>query len=238
MSPVRFTTENGCGSHRLAPYHKRRRNTTNLEILNLSDWNKHHQEQEVIHQKEGDLKIYKLRDQNIKTGKQGCQRTVFYPELEESFDSRSAGPYYITCKEFYQNVNKTGSDSLPRLVTRSPWQAIKSVVHVNNPDLSREFEEEKLRLLKQGKVDEHGLVRETLLFHGSENENINIIVEENFSVDHQPQGKREKTMLFGRGLYMSPLPGVGLMYGQTLLLCKVLLGKCQTYHPTGFDLKF
>jgi len=112
MSPVRFTTENGCGSHRLAPYHKRRRNTTNLEILNLSDWNKHHQEQEVIHQKEGDLKIYKLRDQNIKTGKQGCQRTVFYPELEESFDSRSADPYYITCKEFYQNVNKTGSNQV------------------------------------------------------------------------------------------------------------------------------
>jgi len=164
-----------------------------------------------------------------------CERTVFYPHLESTFDIGTAGPYYIACKEFYQNINKTGSELLPRKVTRAPWQSIKSVVGLNNPSLRQQFEEERQRLGGQGKVDEHGLVRETLLFHGSENENIKIIVEENFSVAHQPGGKREKAMMFGRGVYLSPLPGVSLMYGETLLLCKVLLGKCQTYHPTGLN---
>jgi len=191
----------------------------------------------AFHQEFEDIEEDKLREENIQSGEILCtersQRNVFYPELEASFDSQTAGPYYIACKEFYQNINKTGSDSLPRRVTRAAWQSIKSVVHLTNPGLSQQFEVERERMLKEGKVDEHGLVRETLLFHGSENENINIIVEENFSVGHKPGGGREKAMLFGRGLYMSPLPGVSLMYGDTLLLCKVLLGKCQTYQPTG-----
>ena len=192
--------------------------------------------QEASHQEVEDIKEENLREDNIKESGEircRCHRKVFYPDLEATFDSETAGPYYIACKEFYQNINKTGSESLPRLVSRAPWESIKSVVHLTNPGLSQQFEEERQLLLKQRKVDEHGLVRETLLFHGSENENVNIIVEENFSVEHQPVGKREKTMLFGRGLYMSPLPGVSLMYGETLLLCKVLLGKCQTYQPTG-----
>ena len=98
-----------------------------------------------------------------------CERTVFYPHLESTFDIGTAGPYYIACKEFYQNINKTGSELLPRKVTRAPWQSIKSVVGLNNPSLRQQFKEERQRLGGQGKVDEHGLVRETLLFHGSEN---------------------------------------------------------------------
>ena len=31
--------------------------------------------------------------------------------------------------------------------------------------------------------------------------------------------------LFGRGVYLSPLPGVSLMYGDGLLLCRVILGR-------------
>jgi len=227
MSPVRTTGESVCP--RKIPYPKSRRQrrytTDHYHYLNLC--------QVAFNQKT--IKEDKLREEIIDSEEisDRCQRNVFYPDLEASFDSEKAGPYYIACKEFYQNINKTGSESLPRRVCRAPWQSIKSVVHLTNPALSRQFEAERARLLKERKVDEHGLVRETLLFHGSENEKINIILEENFRVDQQPGGGREKAMLFGRGVYMSPLPGVSLMYGETLLLCKVLLGKCQTYQPTG-----
>merc|ERR1719244_1344563 len=40
-------------------------------------------------------------------------------------------------------------------------------------------------------------------------------------------------MLFGRGIYFFEFPVVSLMYGSGLLLCKVLLGTCETFHPRG-----
>ena len=58
-----------------------------------------------------------------------------------------------------------------------------------------------------------------LLFHGTSWESLNKIAENNFSVDHLPL-ERGKVMLFGRGVYLSELPGVSLMYGDNLLLCK------------------
>ena len=119
-----------------------------------------------------DIKEEKFREQKNKIIGEilcRCERTVFWPHLENTFDVQRAAPYYIACKEFYQNINKTGSEFLPRKVSRAPWQSIKSVVGLTNPGLSHQFEEERQRLLEEGKVDEHGLVRETLLFHGSEN---------------------------------------------------------------------
>ena len=40
-------------------------------------------------------------------------------------------------------------------------------------------------------------------------------------------------MLFGRGIYFSALPGVSLMYGSGLILCKVILGHCEQFQPRG-----
>ena len=39
--------------------------------------------------------------------------------------------------------------------------------------------------------------------------------------------------LFGVGIYLSALPGVSLMYGPALLLCKVLPGRAETFRPDG-----
>ena len=86
--------------------------------------------------------------------------------------------------------------------------------------------------MEEAKLNEYGKVPEKYFFHGSSLENINIIVEDNFSLDIMPRNN-EKSMLFGAGVYLSPLPGVSMMYGEGLLLCKVLLGKSEEYHPTG-----
>jgi hypothetical protein len=39
--------------------------------------------------------------------------------------------------------------------------------------------------------------------------------------------------MFGRGVYFSELPAISLMYGNGLLLCKVLPGNCETFKPHG-----
>ena len=164
-----------------------------------------------------------------------CERTVFYPHLESTFDIGTAGPYYIACKEFYQNINRTGSQALPRKVTDRHWDSIKSIVYIRNEQIAQDFENQRAKFLEEAKVNEHGRVPERFFFHGSSSQNINIIVEQNFSLEVLPRNseKREKSMLFGVGVYLSPLPGVSMMYGDGLLLCKVLLGKSEEYHPTG-----
>merc|ERR1711874_719895 len=160
------------------------------------------------------------------------ERTVFYPEQEGTHDIPEEIHYTIASKEFYQNINRTGSDALPRKVTDRHWDSVKSIVYIRNEKISQDFENQRARFLEEAKVNEHGRVPERFLFHGSSMQNINIIVEENFAVDVLPKD-REKSMLFGLGVYLSPLPGVSMMYGDGLLLCKVLLGKSEEYHPTG-----
>merc|ERR1711953_993806 len=163
------------------------------------------------------------------------ERTVFYPEQEGCHGIPEEIHYNIACKEFYQNINRTGSNALPRKVTDRHWDSVKSIVYIRNDKIAQDFENQRARFLEEAKVNEHGRVGERFLFHGSSMETINIIVEQNFSVDVLPRNseKREKSMLFGVGVYLSPLPGVSMMYGDGLLLCKVLLGKSEEYHPSG-----
>ena len=164
------------------------------------------------------------------------RRSVFYPDCETSYSSSSSYPaeavlhYNVACKVYYQTINKYSHPHLPRKVVSSPWDSLQSVTHIDNRAQARLFEEKKKQFLEEGKVDEFGSVRETFLFHGSSRESINKIVEGHFDIDCRgPQGR----MLFGRGVYFSPLPGVSLMYGEGLVLCKVLLGKTELYHPQG-----
>jgi len=112
------------------------------------------------------------------------------------------------------------------------WDSLESIVYLDNGEIKDKFEEQKKIFEMEGKIDKYGKVKELLLFHGTSNESMNLIVENNFSIDHLPT-ERGKVMLFGRGIYFSELPGVSLMYGDSLLLCKVILGKVQKYYPNG-----
>ena len=50
-------------------------------------------------------------------------------------------------------------------------------------------------------------------------ENNNIIVKKNFAVNVSVDSEeRKKSMLFGLGIYLSPLPELRMMYGERLLL--------------------
>jgi len=161
------------------------------------------------------------------------RRTVFLPTEESSFlNSRDIIHYFIASKTFHQNVNKGSETELPRKKIKNHSDALESIVYISNSAIEKQFEKQRKTFESEGKVDKYGNVPEFHLFHGTTNESINKIVETNFSLDHLPK-TRGKLMLFGTGHYFSELPGVSLMYGECLLLCKVLLGKCQRYHPNG-----
>jgi len=163
---------------------------------------------------------------------QKCQRFVFLPSQEERFQEPELLHYFIASKLFYQNLMMIKNPDLPRKNITNPWDALNSVVYIRNPKLEMQFEAMKSKFKSEGKVNAFGDVHESMLFHGTSNEALNQIVENNFSLEQLPS-ERGKLMFFGRGIYFSQLPGVSLMYGTGLLLCKVILGKCERYFPNG-----
>jgi len=175
-----------------------------------------------------------LIENEIPPKKRKCDRTVFITSEENSYSSLPQFIFYLMAtKIFYQNADKSSNDpKLPRKKIIRHWDSLDSIVHINNQDLERNYENQRQLFENEGKVDKYGNVPELLLFHGTTNENINKIVEDNFNIDILPMN-RGKLMLFGTGVYFSELPGVSLMYGESIILCKVLLGKCQKYYPNG-----
>jgi len=162
-----------------------------------------------------------------------CNRTVFVSSEEDNYtDDPNFIHYLQTTKTFHQNIDKNSNDELPRKKVSNPWNSLNSVVYVKNETIEKTFNELKKKFAREGKVDKYGKVQELLLFHGTSNESINKIIENNFVIDKSP-AERSKAMLFGRGVYLSELPGVSLMYGDNLLLCKVILGKSEIYYPNG-----
>jgi len=162
-----------------------------------------------------------------------CKRTIFITSEENSYSENPEFVKYIqTSKVFHQVVDKCFNNDLPRKKIIRHWDALESVVVVQNTTIEKAFNDQKKKFASEGKVDKYGKVPEYFQFHGTAFENINKIIEENFKIDMTPT-HREKAMLFGRGIYLSELPGVSLMYGEGLLLCKVILGKCQKYYPNG-----
>ena len=73
---------------------------------------------------------------------------------------------------------------------------------------------------------------EVFLFHGTAVANVDSILRENLLLElsSEEQGK-ERKRVFGEGIYFSEMPAVSLMYGNGLILCKVLLGNCQLFSP-------
>jgi len=175
-----------------------------------------------------------LIENEIPPKRRKCNRTVFITSEEHSYISLPQFIFYLMAtKFFYQNADKSSNDpKLPRKKIINHWDSLDSIVHINNQDLERKYESQRQLFENEGKVDKYGNVPELLLFHGTTNENINKIVVDNFNIDNLPMN-RGKLILFGKGVYFSELPGVSLMYGESLILCKVLLGKCQKYYPNG-----
>ena len=105
----------------------------------------------------------------------------------------------------------------------NPGQAIQSIEYIENQVNGERYRRCKEVLMKKSDL----CAKEILLFHGTNVQNIDSILNANFNIESSPVD-RCKAMVYGRGVYMSEFPGVSLMYGNGLLLCKVLLGSIET----------
>ena len=77
------------------------------------------------------------------------------------------------------------------------------------------FNEKKAEFKKQG------LDSEILLYHGTSSANTKGICKTNFRMDLSSR------FAYGRGIYLSRHPTCSLLYGEELIVCKVLLGRKQ-----------
>ena len=110
----------------------------------------------------------------------------------------------------------------------NPQDAVASFDYVKNPLLEEAYAGQKEMFRKEGKA-----ITEVFLFHGTAVANVDSILRENLSLDlsSQEQQGKERKRVFGEGIYFSEMPSVSLMYGNGLILCKVLLGNCQVFTP-------
>ena len=154
-------------------------------------------------------------------------------EEEEHMVHKSIAGY-----QFHKMISKwsepASSIPVPLRTVSNPSDAIAHIDYIKNSKLEKIYEAQKERFLLENKD-----VKEVLLFHGTSASCVESILKTNFQIDHMPVQQtsqndvRDKKMMFGKGVYFSELPAVSLMYGNGLILCKVLLGNCQDYRPVA-----
>ena len=109
----------------------------------------------------------------------------------------------------------------------NPHNAVSSFDFVKNQSLEEAYTRQKEIFRNEGKT-----IREVFLFHGTAVANIDSILRENLSLEHSTEQEgKERKRLFGEGIYFSQYPAVSLMYGNGLILFKVLLGNCELFTP-------
>ena len=124
--------------------------------------------------------------------------------------------YQFTKKVARWAVHSSPGLSVPRREIAAPGDAIASTDYISNPQLEKQFLEQKYRFLIDVKD-----AREELLFHGTAAASMEGILRTNFLVEQEPavvagQAARAKGMVFGPGIYLSALSAVSLMYGNSV----------------------
>jgi len=192
---------------------------------------------EVAHSKEDIWKkiVRELNQRNENEKPEAVyQKFRFAPSRHLELDSDHAIHKYIAGYQFYRTMMKWtdpgASFPIPLRKVENPHDAIASIDYIRNPQIEEGYEAEKKRFKIEGKQ-----VAETLLFHGTAVASVDSILKNNFSLDHSPiqqqESSRDKRSMFGEGIYFSEMPAVSLMYGNGLVLCKVILGDCETFTP-------
>ena len=154
-------------------------------------------------------------------------------------NSSIATHFYISAYYFHKMITKLGKLSVPLRRLINLENAITSITHIENEKSAQTFENQKRKFEEEKIVDVDGHVKELFLFHGTSLSNLHRIASENFIIDATPIQKstqndaRKKTMIYGQGIYLTELPALSLTYGNGLLLCKVLPGRCDVITPRG-----
>lgn len=170
-----------------------------------------------------------------------------FPRQTFNFEEKDMHHYYLSAFMFLNGlVTNTTVNTLKRTVPHI-HDSIDHIKAITNTSLQIKFETQRLKFEDQKKDTE-----EVLIFHGTSEKALENILEENFNLLASPTAlavkslTRKKTKLYGTGkaikveiiqyyfalgLYFSPLPQISLMYGNSLLLARVLLGKNEIFTP-------
>jgi len=97
---------------------------------------------------------------------------------------------------------------------------IRRIDYIENRKLYDEFYATKESFTLTGIAAE-----ECFMFHGTNDNNIDSILQDNFNPNFFPTHK-SKLSAYGEGVYFSEFPSVGLSFG-TLILCRVLPGRVE-----------
>ena len=163
----------------------------------------------------------------------------FFPCRNHDFDIDKVQHSYIAGYQFHKMITKKTSAPIAMRTILNMSDAIDSITYIENDETTKRYGEQRDLFLKEGKVNDTGKVEEMLLFHGTAVASMDNILASNFLLDALPlqvntqNETRKKTMMFGRGVYFSEIPAISLMYGNGLLLCKVMLGRCEVFKPQG-----
>ena len=159
------------------------------------------------------------------------KRFRFFPSQQLEPEGEGAIHQYLAGLHFYRMLAKGAQPGaiipVPLRKVANPQDAIFSIDYIKNPTLEEAFAKQKKIFEEEGKP-----ATEMLLFHGTAVANVDSILRENFSLElsSDEQGK-EKNRVFGEGVYFSEMPALSLMYGNGLILCKVLPGSCEIFNP-------
>jgi hypothetical protein len=138
-------------------------------------------------------------------------KNIFKKTMTASRTVDFQDPYEIYYNFAESHFRRMAANSNPPL---SPQQAtIKSIDIVINQDLSVQFEKTKREFKRKSIPDD-----EILAYHGTDEKNINSILETNLQLGYA------RRQLYGKGNYFSEFPAISLGYGDGLLLCRILPG--------------
>ena len=157
----------------------------------------------------------------------------YYPSKSHDFSRENSKHAYIGGYQFHKMMSDLPKNSSPLRKIPNVGDSIETIIYVENKQLKQTYEDQRRSFKHQGKVNEAGTVDELLLFHGTTTSCIQDIIKNNFKVEALPQQltmsnqPRKKSMIFGKGIYFSPIPALSLLYGNGLLLCKVLPGSVE-----------
>ena len=157
----------------------------------------------------------------------------YFPSKSHDFSRENTKHAYIAGYQFHKMMSDLPKNSTPLRKIPNVGDAIETIIYIQNKQLEQTYENQRTSFEFQGKVNKAGMVDELLLFHGTTNSCIQDIVKNNFNIEALPQQltmsnqPRKKSMIFGKGIYFSPIPALSLLYGNGLLLCKVLPGNVE-----------
>ena len=185
------------------------------------------------------VKRFKSNDQSMPAF--SCFK--FVPSRSHEFKKDKVEHAYIAGYQFYKMMSKPLDISLPKRITSDSVDIIESITYVQNDRLTANYEKRKEKFKKKGMINEFGNVQELLLFHGTSLSSVEGILANNFIIDAVPQKtnaksqQRMKLMVFGKGAYFSEYPAVSMMYGEALLLCKVMPGRCESLRHSNYPFR-